>query len=243
MRAALSACTAKIKRSAIARSHSTLSVSARYVALCLVELSQADHGADRIMARILSVFGSCALLLASLQADAASEWTGPPVNFAKGAFADHTLPANQDRLTANVWITRAASRGLFNIAQESFYDTLPPVDSPAGTRWARGSLASGVGNLTYQTWETTVRSIAPGAGPPDAVNVPMVMHLLAEDIYLDITMASWAPLSGGGGAFGYTRSSPAPVAVATEKVPFMPAPVLLLCAIVLSAIAHRHRRE
>jgi hypothetical protein len=37
-------------------------------------------------------------------------------------YGDPTQPANQDRLTANVWLTRENSRGLFNAAKEKGHD-------------------------------------------------------------------------------------------------------------------------
>lgn len=179
------------------------------------------------------------LLLAPSVVLAATWWTGPSVNFTKAAFANHTLAQNQDRLTPAVWLTRADFRGLINIAQETVYTNFPVPVSPLGTQWALGSISMGVQNLTFNAWETTVRSLFPGAGPPDAVNQPMVVHLVAEDIYLDLTMTSWAMQTGGGGAFSYTRSSPAtPVA---QKVPAMP-PLALAALFVACAWMARRRQ-
>lgn len=125
------------------------------------------------------------LVLVTLHVSAVNLWTGPAVNFSKAAGANHTLAENQDRLTSNVWITRANTQGIFNIAQEAAYNNIPLPVSPVGTEWALGSISMGVQTLTFKPWETTVRSIAPGAGPPNAVNAPMVVHLLADDIYLN----------------------------------------------------------
>jgi hypothetical protein len=51
-------------------------------------------------------------------------WNGPSITFAKPpGFADPTLPANQDRLTDNVWLTLGDTRQLFNIRIESGADT------------------------------------------------------------------------------------------------------------------------
>ena len=72
------------------------------------------------------------------------------------------------------------------------YGVVPPVLSPVSARWALGSLANGMQNLTFNPSETTVRSIAPGAGPPNAVGVAMVAHLVADDIYLDLKLTSWS---------------------------------------------------
>src|SRR6186997_3434024 len=66
-------------------------------------------------------------------------WTGPTITFTKtGANpADVNDPANQDRMTSNVWLTRAgpSSGGMINIAKESSYD-FSLHTSPADTLWA-----------------------------------------------------------------------------------------------------------
>ena len=90
----------------------------------------------------LALAMALALALTPAVAGAQTFWTGPPVQFSKPAFADHTLPENQDRITATTWITRAATQGLYNAALEGGYvQNL----SPANTRWAPGSIAVGVG--------------------------------------------------------------------------------------------------
>src|SRR4051812_21025600 len=48
-------------------------------------------------------------------------WNGPMITFTKPDFSDWTLPVNQDRLTDNVWLTRADINPLFNIAVDPFY--------------------------------------------------------------------------------------------------------------------------
>lgn len=188
------------------------------------------------MLRGLMTLAPVALVLASVHAAAATLWNGPAMTFNKAPFADPTLATNQDRLTTTVWITRAASRGLYNIATESSYGVVPPVLSPVGTRWALGSLANGVQNLTFNPWETTVRSIAPGAGPPNAVGVAMVAHLVADDIYLDLKLTSWSQQTGGGGGFSYERSSPPAAVVNGKQVPLLPAPAMVALAFALAAL-------
>src|SRR5829696_7517335 len=88
-------------------------------------------------------------------------WTGPTMTFSKPG-TDPTNPANQDHLTANVWLTRGGpgQGGMFNIAKESVYDgSFHP--SPADTLWAT-DLVPGNGdktiaatnwqNLAFTTW-------------------------------------------------------------------------------------------
>lgn len=129
-------------------------------------------------------------------------WTGPKMTFSKAANADWTLEANQDRITSNVWITRANSQGIFNIKTETGYTSNSPVD----TEWAMGSTAN-LSGLTFDTWKNTV------GNPGSAVNQDMVVHLITDDIYIDIKFLSWAGGNGGGsggsggGAFSYERST------------------------------------
>ncbi len=130
-------------------------------------------------------------------------WTGPSITFSKPAGANHLLPENQDRLTGAVTITRASAQGIFNIASESTYTHNL---SPAGTEWAYGTTAN-YAALTYQSWEAW--NGGAGGGPPSTVDRDAVLHLIAEDIYLNIKFTAWG---GSGGQFSYTRSTPSPLA-------------------------------
>ena len=60
-------------------------------------------------------------IILSGSAPAAVVWTGPTLSFTKtGSNAgDVNDPANQDRMTANVWLTRGRSQGLINIKKET----------------------------------------------------------------------------------------------------------------------------
>ncbi|MFI5381159.1 MAG: PEP-CTERM sorting domain-containing protein [Tepidisphaerales bacterium] len=143
--------------------------------------------------------------------NAAIVWTGAPITFTKADFADPTLAQNQDQLTADVWITRANTQGIFNIApgQETFYTH---GVSPAGTQWAYGSAANWA-SLTFKPWETWV-----GNDPPATIGKPAVLHLVADNIYLDITFLSWnTGHTTGGGGFSYVRSTPG----VTQPVPML----------------------
>lgn len=123
-------------------------------------------------------------------------WNGPPVSFAKGASADFNQPQNQDRITPQVWLTRGDTQGVFNIKSEtSFTHNL----SPAGTEWAFGTTAN-YASLSYSDWETWTGA----GGPPGTVGQNAVLHLIRENIYIDMTFTSWG---GTGGGFSYTRST------------------------------------
>jgi hypothetical protein len=46
----------------------------------------------------------------------------------------------------------------------------------------------------------------------------MVVHLISDNIYLDLTFTAWGQQGGGGGLVSYTRSSPAP-GITSQQVP------------------------
>jgi len=150
-------------------------------------------------------------------------WSGFDIGFSKANFANPTLPENQDRITDDVWLTRSATQGLFNIRTESGYS----ATSPAGTEWATGFMLSNMGktiaatnwdNLNFTTWMS-----AYGGGGSLAFNITnfdAVVRLVGDDmttdddIYLDLRFTNWAVGSAAGGGFAYMRSmepiTPAP---------------------------------
>jgi hypothetical protein len=132
---------------------------------------------------------------------AATVWTGPAVTFSKAASADQTQAANQDRLTDHVWITRGSTQGLINAAVETFYTR--GGANPTDTEWAYGDL-SNYASLTYVTWEALYAH-----NSFLMTTTPAVLHLISDDIYLSVQFNSWGQGFFGGGAFSYTRSSPA----------------------------------
>ena len=140
-----------------------------------------------------------ALGLAVLAAPAtrgSTVWDGPLFTYNQPS-SDPTLATNQDRLTSKVWLTRAASKGLFNAVTE----TNATQNSPADTRWAFGALTNYLG-LTYQTWGNLLN----GASPITLVDKPLVVHLLSNNIYLSIQFTFWGSHADGG--FTYQRSTP-----------------------------------
>lgn len=146
------------------------------------------------------------LLLIAPAADAATIWTGPPITFSKASGADPSQPASQDRITPAVWITRAGIMGIYNAAAETGYAT----GSPAGTEWAYGTTAN-VANLVFKPWVEWN-----GKLPPSMVGRDAVVHLIAEDIYIDLRFTAWG--TGGAGNFAYQRST----ALASPPLPQAP---------------------
>ena len=157
----------------------------------------------KIIILSLTILG--VLLTLGREVFAATIWSGPIITFSKANFANPTLPQNQDRITSNVWITRGNTQGIFNIAQETGYTHF---SSPLHTQWANGSAANWQ-NLIFQDWEDWARA---NVNPPGTVNVDAVLHLITDNIYLDIKFLSWTESIGGGG-FSYQRSTPTPTYV------------------------------
>ena len=127
-----------------------------------------------------------------------NRWEGSRITFTKADSADPTDESNQDRITDNVWITRANSGGqIFNIVSET---SATSDSSPAGTEWAQGSFDD-IDTLTF----TSFRNACPNQKPKDVVGVPMVLHLTAEDIYIEVEFTSWS--QGKQGGFSYQRTT------------------------------------
>lgn len=131
-------------------------------------------------------------------------WQGNKIIFQKEDAADWTLEANQDRITNEVWITRANNKGLFNIALEASSNSNDlSGTSPINTEWAMGTIAEGIENLTFTTW-----AVAMDECPPCQVDKNFVVHLISDNIYIDIKLTSWTQgNSGGQGGFSYERST------------------------------------
>lgn len=140
--------------------------------------------------------GVVGLLMVVGSAGAQTVWTGPEITFTKPDSADWTLPENQDRITDNVWITRQDFAGIYNIAVEPGYSD----PSPADTEWATGSAAD-YESLDFQPWLLWHNNF-----PPGTIDLDAVVHLISDDIYIDIRFTSWSCCGAGG--FSYARSTP-----------------------------------
>lgn len=155
------------------------------------------------------------LLLASANS-AQTIWPGFDVAFEKPDFTDPEDPAFQDRITDAVWITRAIDQGIYNIQQESGYSDT----SPADTQWAFAGLnfnpeevsADQFAELNFSDWATALG--AQGALAENILVKPGVVHLMSDDIYIDIMFTAWTT-RGDGGGFAYLRggapAAPAPI--------------------------------
>ena len=157
--------------------------------------------------RSLVLFGFLSFLMISCSEDATNAptintenvvvWNGPNTTFTKQAGSDPNDPAAQDRLSNNVWLTRANGGGqIFNIKSENQADK---NNSPANTLWAEGDIDN-YQNLTFAPFRSTVGS------PKDVVGKNLVAYLPLDEIVLYVRFTSWS--QGKAGAFSYERSTP-----------------------------------
>ncbi|HWD18075.1 MAG TPA: hypothetical protein VHB20_02260 [Verrucomicrobiae bacterium] len=148
--------------------------------------------------KLLLVLTLLALGAPKLAAQSAVVWTGPLITYNQPA-PDPTQPANQDRITPDVWLTRASSKGLFN----AFNETGAGFESPTNTEWAFGDLTN-YSSLSYSNWLDWLN----GASPVTLVGQPAVLHLISDNIYIAIEFTFWGQHASGG--FTYQRSTPPP---------------------------------
>lgn len=127
-------------------------------------------------------------------------WTGPNI-----VFTDSGNGAT-DILTANVIITRGTGGGgLYNAATES---SATPGTSPAGTQWGQGTLAGYMSNPSSVTFSSC--PMEAHGSPAQYDGKTFVVHLVTNDIYLQLTLNAWGGQFGiGSKSFSYTRSTPA----------------------------------
>jgi hypothetical protein len=151
------------------------------------------------MSTICLRVGAFALVVIAVPLSHASTvWTGPEIKFTQSANS-----RSDTILAGKVVLTRGISDVLYNTAAR---ESSARASSPADTEWAFGAL-SDFATLSYQSLESMRNGNLAGL----ILNIPMVMHLINEDIYLSVKFTAWGQHSRGG--FAYTRSTPA-VAVA-----------------------------
>lgn len=131
-------------------------------------------------------------------------WTGSSIDFTQS-----------DSVTADVLIPGAVSltRNFRQWLYNANVDPGPIVGSPSDTEWAFGDLAD-YASLTYKTFDQYRNGDLSGVLVTDPPS-PMVVHLINENIYLQLTFTAWPP---GGGFFSYTRSTPAAVTAPPPSV-------------------------
>ncbi|MCX6873991.1 MAG: hypothetical protein NTW21_09310 [Verrucomicrobia bacterium] len=148
-------------------------------------------------------------------------WDGPTITFTKADNADWLLEANQDRITPNVWITRQNKQQIYNIKIEAApggWET----DSPKDTEWAwpgqfgNSSDPAQFKAANYASLHFGHFDLVAGGAVAAIVGIPAVVHLISDNIYLEVKFTSWTQGAGGGtgnngtpngGGFSYTRST------------------------------------
>jgi hypothetical protein len=161
------------------------------------------------MLRVATVlmFAELAITMTCGTARAQTVWSGYEFSFTKENNASPTLPENQDRITSNVWISRGINQGIFNAKTEVTYG----ATSPADTEWATyinnptdTIAATNYSNLTFAPWIDAYGGPSGGTLPARLLGGDAVLHLITDDIYLDIHFTAWT-MQGPGG-FAYERA-------------------------------------
>lgn len=124
-------------------------------------------------------------------------WKGEKQFFQKQPNTDPNLEENQDRITDNIWISRGINGGhIYNVRQET---QMTRAISPKDTEWAEGQIEE-INSLEFKPFRDAV------GVPQNVVNNTYVLHLISEDIYMEVTFFSWS--QGKIGEFSYERSTP-----------------------------------
>ena len=132
------------------------------------------------------------------------------INFTKEDNSDAALEQNQDRISENVWLTRATGGGaLFNAFVE---DSFEKEKSPMYTEWAIGNISQ-ITNGDLLDFRVFLFPQGSNYINKPPLNTDIVLKLTnntsdtTDDAYYDIKFTSWT--AGGAGGFSYTRSAEA----------------------------------
>jgi len=162
--------------------------------------------------RLLYVSIAVSLIFAAVPAaQAAIIWDSDvngTVTFTKPYSSDHNLLENRDVIVLGVELTCKNYNGVFNYTETTGYG------SADGTEWAFSGLdgnpvfafgqgASNHGNLNFDKFKSALHYNVNGY----VENRPAVLHLIEDDIYIDIIFSNpgW-----GSGLMSYTRAVPEP---------------------------------
>jgi hypothetical protein len=134
---------------------------------------------------------------ATLQAD-----INGPVIWNSGNYTfEKTYPGHADEITSHTHITRLDFGFIFNAVYQSGPSGGGTGCLPVSNiEWALGDVNDWA-SLTFVDYVP----IPDCASAPNIVNLPLVMHLIQENIYLQVTFSYWQ--QGGGGNFTYTRTT------------------------------------
>ena len=116
--------------------------------------------------------------------------------FEKENFADPANVANQDAITERVVLMRGGRDALYNVVLEDSAGN----QSPMGTGWAQGTTANLEG-LEFQPLKAAANDQLkrlPGKS--------FVLHLVEDDIYIDVTFISWTSGNSRTSRLAFRRS-------------------------------------
>ena len=120
------------------------------------------------------------------------------ITFTKNANTDASLPENQDRISATVWLTRGNQYGIYNA-----YDQNSAKNQPtSGIKLALGNTEN-LSTLNFETISQWGKKFNRVDG--NWLNENLVLYLTGSNEYYNFNMTSWE----NNGSFSYTRSSTA----------------------------------
>jgi hypothetical protein len=143
-------------------------------------------------------------------------WSGLTLSFSKPDGANGALPENQDVIAPSTAFARGETAGLFNAAAEAGWNGFGPKFTEWATDLVEGNEGQNIFAVNHTNLEFTDWLSAYGGGGDHALHLRLqgrnaVVHLIEEDIYLDLKFSFWSAASSGGG-FAYMRAEPpAPV--------------------------------
>jgi hypothetical protein len=144
--------------------------------------------------------------------EAQTVWSGFTKSFTKADGADGSLPENQDILTPNVTFARSFTTGLYNASTEPNFLA---GTSPDSTEWATDLVsgnesqiivATNWAALSFTDWVDAFGGQGTHALPTNLTTHNAVVHLISDNVYLDLKFTSWG--SAGAGGFSYLRAEP-----------------------------------
>jgi hypothetical protein len=133
-------------------------------------------------------------------------WSGLTFEFVKPD--NQPPPFSADAVTASVSLTRGSERGLYNALLDSGWNG----SGPTGTEWATeinnpGATIEASNYAALDFMDQSWLDAYGGGGVAFAIEgTDAVVHLIEEDVYLDLRFTHWQ--SGGGGGFVYLRAEP-----------------------------------
>jgi hypothetical protein len=135
-------------------------------------------------------------------------WSGLTFEFTKPDNQDP--PFSADSITQSVSLTRGSDRGMYNAVLDAGWNG----SGPTGTEWATSfnnpdetieASNHAALNFVDQTW---LEAYGGGGVGFNIEGTDAVVHLVAEDVYLDLRFTHWQ--KSGGGGFSYLRAEPPP---------------------------------